>query len=266
MLIYKATNKLNKKSYIGKTERALNTRISEHIRDSKKENITSYFHRALKKYGIDNFEFTILAETNNEADLNNLEIEYIANLNTLKPNGYNITVGGTGGNTYKHLEAMHLKEIISKSSNTRKENYILNPSRKIRRSEISKEFWNNISHDETTFDEYKEKISNGLKDYWREKVLTDEDRLRYSVAQKNRFELETNEEKQERIRKFKEASGAAKQWKLTYPDGKIETIKSIYDFCKENNLPYYIIYGCHRTKRPSKHGWNLEEIHDSRYS
>jgi group I intron endonuclease len=262
MLIYKATNKLNQKSYIGKTERTIDIRLSEHIKESKKENITSYFHRALRKYGIDNFELTILAETDNSTDLDNLEIEFIATFNTIKPNGYNITEGGTGGNTYRNLDSDHLKEIIQKSSETRKKNYILNPDRKIRRSEISNDFWNTIYQDDKALEEYGIRISNGLRAAWQEKVLTEEDRLRYSIGQKNRFEKETAEEAQERIRKFKEASGTAKSWRLTFPDGSTEIIKSINDFCKENNLPYNIIYGCHRKKKPSKHGWNLEEIHD----
>lgn len=262
MLIYKATNKLNQKSYIGKTERTFNIRLSEHINDSNKENLTSYFHRALKKYGIDNFEFTILAETDNVIDLNNLEIEFIAKLKTLKPNGYNITEGGTGGNTYKNLDSNFLKEIIEKSIRTRKENYILNPERKIRRIEISKEFWYTILQDEIAFKEYKEKISKGLRNAWKNRILTENDRLRYSNSQKSRFKNETKEEKQERIRKFKEASGTAKKWKLTFPDETTIEVKSIYNYCKENNLPYYVIYGCHRSKKPSKHGWNLEEIND----
>lgn len=263
MVIYKATNVLNKKSYIGKTERTFDIRLAEHIRDSKKENITSYFHRALKKYGIDNFEFIILAETDNLFELNNLEIEFISKLNTLKPNGYNITEGGTGVNTYRNLDSERLEEIIKKSSEKRKENYILNPDRKRRRIEISKEFWNTIVQDEAIFNRYKEKISQGLKNTWKDKILTDEDRLRYSTGQKKRFSIETAEEKEIRIKHAKTVSGVAKKWKLTFPDGRIEIVKSIYDFCKQNNLPYYIIYGCYRSKKVSKHGWNLEEFNDN---
>jgi group I intron endonuclease len=262
MVIYKATNKLNQKSYIGKTERTFGIRLAEHIRDAKKENITSYFHRALRKYGIDNFELTILAETDNLIELSNLEVEFIAKLNTLKPNGYNITEGGTGGNTYRHLDSDHLKEIIQKSSETRKENYILNPTRKIRRAEISKEFWNTIVKDEDKFTAYKQRISNGLKESWNNRILTEEDRENYSKSQKLRFENETPEEKDKRIENAKKASGIAKEWKLTYPDGTTQIVKSIYDFCKENTLPYYIIYGCHRSKKKSKHGWNLEYVNN----
>jgi group I intron endonuclease len=259
MIIYKATNKLNQKSYIGKTERTLSIRMNEHFGELKKDTITTYFHRALRKYGIDNFEFTILVETDSLSNLDELEIKFIKELRTLKPSGYNITEGGTGGNTYRNLDKTHREEIIKKSSDTRKKNYLLNPERKIKRSNISKEFWEKISQDEASFFEYKRNISRGLRDSWKDKILTDEDRIKYSTAQKNRFLKETSIEKEERIRKFKETSGTSKQWKLTYPDGTNKIVKSIHDFCKENNLPYNIIYGSHRKKSPSRHGWYLEE-------
>ena len=53
MLIYKATNIINNKSYIGLTTRTLQERKLEHLRHTKTEN--TYFHRAINEYGKDNF-------------------------------------------------------------------------------------------------------------------------------------------------------------------------------------------------------------------
>jgi len=93
-VIYKAVNKINKKSYIGQTICSLKHRISQHFAYVKMgSNI--YFHRALKKYGKDNFEWEEIAWGGNQIDLNKLEIRMIDFYNT-KSNGYNLTNGGDG--------------------------------------------------------------------------------------------------------------------------------------------------------------------------
>ena len=65
MIIYKATNKINGKSYIGQTTKELDERIKGHLNSNK----NLYFHKALEKYSIDNFEWTILEECNDENEL-----------------------------------------------------------------------------------------------------------------------------------------------------------------------------------------------------
>ena len=49
-LIYKHTNKINGKSYIGQTSRSINERLNEHLKSD------SVFGKALRKYGIENFQ------------------------------------------------------------------------------------------------------------------------------------------------------------------------------------------------------------------
>ena len=61
MLIYKATNIINNKSYIGLTTRTLQERKLEHLRHTKTEN--TYFHRAINEYGKDNFLWEIIDDT-----------------------------------------------------------------------------------------------------------------------------------------------------------------------------------------------------------
>jgi predicted GIY-YIG superfamily endonuclease len=55
-IVYKATNKINGKIYVGKTYN-FEKRKKEHIYDIDND---IPFHRALKKYGIDNFEWEII--------------------------------------------------------------------------------------------------------------------------------------------------------------------------------------------------------------
>lgn len=58
--IYKITNLINNKCYIGKTERTINERWKEHLKKSKSLDLPLY--RALNKYGIDNFQIEQIEE------------------------------------------------------------------------------------------------------------------------------------------------------------------------------------------------------------
>lgn len=93
--IYKITNKVNGKKYIGKTEYANPTkRFKEHINDSKKDcEKHRPLYRAFNKYGIDNFDFEIIEETDNTSSRERYWIEYY---NTYYGEGYNATLGGDG--------------------------------------------------------------------------------------------------------------------------------------------------------------------------
>lgn len=48
MIIYKVTNKINNKVYIGQTVHTLNYRMAQHYKDARRDNY--YFHNALNKY------------------------------------------------------------------------------------------------------------------------------------------------------------------------------------------------------------------------
>lgn len=95
--IYKITNKINEKSYIGKTNN-IKRRWGEH--KGGKGN-TAILNKAIKKYGIDNFDFSIVEEKEFDSidalnqGLSQMEIDYIAKYNTYK-RGYNATIGGEG--------------------------------------------------------------------------------------------------------------------------------------------------------------------------
>jgi group I intron endonuclease len=54
--IYKITNNINQKSYIGKTERNISVRYKEHIRHKNYLDLPLY--RAFNKYGIENFSIS----------------------------------------------------------------------------------------------------------------------------------------------------------------------------------------------------------------
>jgi group I intron endonuclease len=97
LLIYKATNKINGKSYIGQTIYKLKRRKRRHVSDSlNNNNKNNYFHRALLKYGKNAFDWEVLSEGDFTIELlNELEIHFISLYNTYV-NGYNLTRGGSG--------------------------------------------------------------------------------------------------------------------------------------------------------------------------
>lgn len=98
MIIYKISNKINGKAYIGQTIQSVQDRWKTH---RAKNSQCKYLKRAIEKYGIENFEITELAKAENLEQLNELEAKFIKELNTLAPNGYNLM---TGGSQPRHTE------------------------------------------------------------------------------------------------------------------------------------------------------------------
>lgn len=94
--IYKITNDINKKVYIGQTIKTVNYRFKEHLRTAKnhyenKQTLT-HFHKAIIKYGAEHF----FVETIEECDDNLLDEREIYWINYYDSflNGYNSTTGG----------------------------------------------------------------------------------------------------------------------------------------------------------------------------
>lgn len=105
--IYKITNKVNGKAYIGKTRYTVEFRWRQHQHEKDK----NYFHNAIHQYGADNFNVETLEECE-VTQLNEREIFYIAKYDTFN-NGYNMTIGGGGkrkiyaDNQYDEIEGLY---------------------------------------------------------------------------------------------------------------------------------------------------------------
>ena len=93
--IYKITNCINGKNYIGKTLSTPGERWKEHLRDSKKEDCSNRpLYKAFQKYGIENFQLSVIEECSPE-EVNEKEIKWIEIFGSFKY-GYNATLGGDG--------------------------------------------------------------------------------------------------------------------------------------------------------------------------
>lgn len=99
-VVYQAIFNGDGRVYIGQTDN-LARRINHHL------NQNYYFGNTLKKYGIERFTWQILLHCNSKQEMDFWEKLYIKELNTVRPNGFNLTEGGDGG-------TLHLPEIREK--------------------------------------------------------------------------------------------------------------------------------------------------------
>ena len=104
--IYKATNIINTKVYIGFTSKDLRYRKSQH----KKATTNSHFHNAIKKYGFDVFAWEILYQSK-EKDycLLVMEPHFITEYDSFNI-GYNMTLGGDNNPMYHEHCRLNLSE------------------------------------------------------------------------------------------------------------------------------------------------------------
>lgn len=91
MIIYKITNLINGKCYIGQTTGTLEARWRKHCRSDSK---CTAIHNAIVKYGADNFSIEQIDSATTQSELNEKEAFWITELNTMSPNGYNLQNGG----------------------------------------------------------------------------------------------------------------------------------------------------------------------------
>lgn len=110
MIVYKITNKINGKVYIGQTIRSLEVRLKQHL--SRGESLVS---KAIKKYGLENFIIEQIDKANSIEDLNEKEIYWIDYYNSISPNGYNISKGGLGSLGVKHSDSWRKQHSIEMS-------------------------------------------------------------------------------------------------------------------------------------------------------
>ena len=89
MIIYKATNVINNKIYLGQTIHQLSARKQEHIKRSKYDKYLTYFGKALRKYGEKAFLWEIIDQAKTQEELNQKESYQIEFYDATNPqNGY----------------------------------------------------------------------------------------------------------------------------------------------------------------------------------
>lgn len=140
MIIYKITNTINNKVYIGQTIRSLSDRWKQHCRQKNE----SLICRSIQKYGKENFTIEEIDGANSQSELNYLEEHHIYMNNSMSPIGYNLM---TGGNHSTFSEETKSKMSISQTGKKRifTEEHCKNLSKANKGRKFSDEARNNMS-------------------------------------------------------------------------------------------------------------------------
>lgn len=143
MIIYKITNIITQKIYIGQTVVDIKKRWTDHC--SKGSNCR-FISRAIQKYGKENFTIEEIDHAGTFEELNEKEVYWIKELNCLTPNGYNLKFGGENGSLSEET-----KQKIGNSNFGKK------------RTEVSKQLMREKQLGKKHSEEHCRKISEGNK-------------------------------------------------------------------------------------------------------
>lgn len=95
--LYRITDHINNKVYIGQSIQP-NVRWSNHKSDARNGKPIQYIHRAMAKYGIENFSFEVIASCRTQEDADETEDALIIQYDSRnKKFGYNLAIGGSHG-------------------------------------------------------------------------------------------------------------------------------------------------------------------------
>lgn len=227
MIIYKATNLINGKCYIGQTRHSLERRKREHLIKAH-QGINTHLYQAIRKYGDDSFAWEIICTTKDKQTLNELETFYITKFDSIK-HGYNMVDGGD--NNIMDIESVKTK------------------------------------HDEIMrSDKVRKKISDSMKQYRKEHPFTDEHRRKLSERAKGNHNWGNPDTRSVpcycvdvngHVHHFKNYLEAGKWWYQTYAPFPYSTCTYQCKIKQSIALGYYT-YG----RRSVKHEfpqWHREE-------
>lgn len=179
--IYICTCITTNKSYIGQTKNLKYRIMSEHIQKlNKNKHPNKYLQNSWNKYGDNNFEWKILEICNIE-DLDELEMMWISKLNTIYPNGFNLTNGADSSTRGNIMSEVSRKKMSS----------LWDEKRRLNRSKENYKFWSSL-----TDSEYAEN-SRKLKNAW-----TIERKKKASKIMSDRFQNMSQEDKIEFSKKI----------------------------------------------------------------
>ena len=151
--VYLITNKINNKKYVGITRVSVKSRLKRHFAYRTKEQCSTKFNYAVLKYGVDNFDVTIL-ETDVSQDIASERERYYISLYDSYENGYNSTIGGNGTVGYIFTD-----EVRKKMSNSWNRDKVITEKRNRKISNALKGVPKSFLH--------KQKLSQNKKNYYK---------------------------------------------------------------------------------------------------
>lgn len=104
-VIYKITNTVNNKIYIGQTIQTVEKRWRKHVGEAKQSKYP--LQRAILQYGKESFTVEIIYECSTQEELDNKELMFAEMFEAFSPTGYNLKAGqgrgSTGEEARKHI-------------------------------------------------------------------------------------------------------------------------------------------------------------------
>ena len=231
MVIYKVTNMINGKMYIGQTRGSFEARMRRHQLDAE-QGIGFYFQCAIRHYGWENFKAESIAETDDPDELDRLEEYYIKLYNTTET-GYNLALGGKNNTMdspkikLHHDEVMRSPEVRSKISQSMKD-HINKPGNK-------QKYVNNLRNG---FDRYKK--SEKFKEDCKNKHLSES---HFKALNECKYKpVYCINESGDIIGDFPSVKSAAQWW---YNNGysEVKSFYHLYDYIKKSSKEDIFIRG-----------------------
>ena len=172
MIIYKITNRVNGKVYIGQTVTSLQRRWRAHCCESSE---CTYIHHAIQKYGKGSFTMEQIDSAISRDELDQKEIYWIKHYDCLAPKGYNLQTGGS--------HCTYSEESRRKMSDSARGKVVSNETKR----KISESLKGRISpkKGKAISDETKRKISEsirGEKHPWFGRHHTEESKRKISLS------------------------------------------------------------------------------------
>ena len=178
-------------------------------------------HQAVRKHGWDEFEISILENEVPIEQLNQREMHWIAELRTKRPAGYNLTDGGKSSSGWSP-----------------------SPETKQRISERAKQRTRKPHSTET-----KQKIGASQKG----KIISEESRAKMRESAKNRdrstykgcsrpgqtnpnYGRKRSQEEKMHVSDLRQASRSTDIYKITRPDGTVDSFKNMNEYCRQHAL------------------------------
>lgn len=211
--IYKITNLINGKSYIGFTSKnPPELRWKEHVYNASF--LKYYLYRAIRKEGAENFSFEVICQSLDwKHCLYELESYFIDKYNTKSPNGYNMTDGGKApiGRT------ISAETRIKMSISAKKRIYTKRRKKRI--------------------DAGKPRVGYNILPpaSFEGKIHTEPSKERMRSATKQKWENVA-------YRNHQSDAHCKFLYEIIFPDGRKELVRSIIKFAKENNLAPQHLY------------------------
>ncbi len=266
--IYRITNNITKKEYIGYTEN-----FEQRMNDHAKKKRDTYISNSIQKYGWHNFTVDILYQSLDMDHCKNVMEAYFINEHDSINLGYNLKPGGEGFDSETNSKFGKLRwqdpEYRNKMTDARKNNW-QDPEYRELQQKINTERWES--------EEYRQKVKDGIAQFW-----TDEERLNQSNKLK---EILSDPKERERL-----ADRARKNWDIpgyrenqqkkqsdswndpnsklyalkkdyivTSPTGEVFNVKGLKSFCRDNKLNSKIMYKISNGLIDEYKGWRVVKI------